>query len=103
MAKHRSHGSGIQAGNGKSITVDVPLPLLGVVLDTREAFHELSYPHRSRGSCGDDGGGPRSAVRSEGPASGESVGMAGWEHLEPGYARESSGGAGASSGAKPPG
>ena len=34
----------------------------GVVLDTREAFHELSYPHRSRGSCGDDGGGPRSAV-----------------------------------------
>ena len=41
MAKHRSHGSGIQAGNAKSITVDVPLPLLGVVIDTREALHEL--------------------------------------------------------------
>ena len=41
MAKHRSRGRGIQAGNGKSVTVDVPLPLLGVVLDTREAFHEL--------------------------------------------------------------
>ena len=41
MAKHRSRGRGIQAGNGKSIRVDVPLPLLSVVLDTREAFHEL--------------------------------------------------------------
>ena len=36
-----SHGRGNQAGSAKSITVDVPLPLLGVVLDTREAFHEL--------------------------------------------------------------
>ena len=36
MAKHRSHGRGIQAGNGKSVTVEVPL--LGVVLDRRKAF-----------------------------------------------------------------
>ena len=41
MAKHRRGGRAIQGGNGKSITVDGPLPLLGVVLDTREAFHEL--------------------------------------------------------------
>ena len=41
MAKHRRGGRGIQGGNGKSVTVDVPLPLLGVVLDTREVFHEL--------------------------------------------------------------
>ena len=41
MAKHRSHGRGIQVGTGKSVRVDVPLPLLGVVLDTRKAFPEL--------------------------------------------------------------
>ena len=40
MAKHGSHGRGIQGGNGKSIRADVALPLLGVVLDTHEAFHE---------------------------------------------------------------
>ena len=31
MAKHRTHGRGIQIGNGKSVTVEVPLPLLASV------------------------------------------------------------------------
>ena len=41
MAKHGSRGRGSQGPAGKSVTVQVPLALMGVLGDTREAFHEL--------------------------------------------------------------
>ena len=41
MAKHRSPKNENQASTGKSLTVEVPLPVLGVLGETREAFHEL--------------------------------------------------------------
>ena len=41
MAKHRSRASGNQASGGKSLTVQVPLPLPGALTDTREASYEL--------------------------------------------------------------
>ena len=41
MAKHGSRGRGSQVPVGKSVTVQVPLALMGVLGDTREAFHEL--------------------------------------------------------------
>ena len=41
MAKHRSRSKGNQAPSEKSLTIQVPLPVLGVLTDTREAFHEL--------------------------------------------------------------
>ena len=41
MAKHRSPRNENQASTGKSLTVEVPLPVLGVLGETREAFHEL--------------------------------------------------------------
>ena len=41
MAKHRSRKNENQASAGKSLTVEVPLPVLGVLGETREAFHEL--------------------------------------------------------------
>ena len=41
MAKHRSGSKQSQALSQKSLTVELPVPVLGVVLDAREAFHEL--------------------------------------------------------------
>ena len=41
MAKHRSRSKRNQAPSEKSLTVEFPLPALGVLTDTREAFHEL--------------------------------------------------------------
>ena len=41
MAKHRSPKNENQASVGKSLTVEVPLPVLGVPSETREAFHAL--------------------------------------------------------------
>ena len=39
--KHRSPKKENQASVGKSLTVEVPLPVLGVLSETREAFHAL--------------------------------------------------------------
>lgn len=41
MSKHRSSTKRNQPTSEKSLAVQVPLPLLGVLMDTREAFHEL--------------------------------------------------------------
>ena len=41
MAKHRSPKNESQASVGKSLTVEVALPVLGALSETREAFHEL--------------------------------------------------------------
>ena len=41
MAKHRSRMDDRQAPGREAITVQVPLPVLGVYLDAGEAFHEL--------------------------------------------------------------
>ena len=41
MAKLRSRSNGIQDPIGESFTVQLQVPLLGVLSDTREAFHEL--------------------------------------------------------------
>ena len=41
MAKHRSRSERIQGPAGRSLTVQLPLPVLGVLGDTREAFHAL--------------------------------------------------------------
>ena len=41
MAEHRSPKNENQASAGKSLTVEVPLPVLGVLGETREAFHAL--------------------------------------------------------------
>ena len=41
MAKHRSRSNRSQPRSQKSLTIQLPLPLLGVLLDTREAFQEL--------------------------------------------------------------
>ena len=41
MAKHRSRSKGNQAQSEKSLTIQVPLPVLGVLTDPRETFHEL--------------------------------------------------------------
>ena len=58
MAKHRSRRKGIQDPVGQSFTVQLPLPVLGVLSDTREALHELCIRTRSAGIDGDDGSGP---------------------------------------------
>ena len=41
MAKHRSRSKRNQPPREKSLTVELPLPVLGVLTDTRQAFHEL--------------------------------------------------------------
>ena len=41
MSKHRSRSNQSQPPSGESITVQFPMPVLGVLIDTREAFHEL--------------------------------------------------------------
>ncbi len=41
MAKNRSLGNESQASVGKSLTVEVPLPVLGAPSEAREAFHAL--------------------------------------------------------------
>ena len=41
MAKHRSGSKQSQPLSEKSLTVELPVPVLGVVLEAREAFHEL--------------------------------------------------------------
>ena len=41
MWKNRSRRGENQAPERKSLTVQVPLPFLGALSDTREAFHEL--------------------------------------------------------------
>lgn len=41
MTKHRSPDNESQASTGQTLTVQVPLPLLGALSDAREAFHEL--------------------------------------------------------------
>ena len=41
MAKNRSPKNENQASVGKSLTVEVPLPVLGVLGETQEAFHAL--------------------------------------------------------------
>lgn len=41
MAKHRSRSTQSQAPGRESLVVELPMPVLGAVLDAREAFHEL--------------------------------------------------------------
>jgi len=41
MGKHRNRLSQSQAPNGGSLSIQLPLPVLGLFIDTREAFHEL--------------------------------------------------------------
>ena len=41
MAKHRSRSKRSQAPGEKLPTVPLPIPVPGVLIDTREAFHEL--------------------------------------------------------------
>ena len=41
MAKHRSRSNRNQPLSEKSLTIQLPLPVLGVLTDTRQAFHEL--------------------------------------------------------------
>ena len=41
MRRHGSRGRGSQGRVGKSVTVEMPLPVLGVLSDAREALHEL--------------------------------------------------------------
>ncbi len=41
MSKHRSRSSRSQAPAGGSLTIQLPMPVIGVMLDAREAFHEL--------------------------------------------------------------
>lgn len=41
MSKHRSRSNRSQALGEESLTIRLPLPVLGVLGDTREAFHEL--------------------------------------------------------------
>ena len=51
MAKNRSLGNESQASVGKSLTVEVPLPVLGAPSEAREAFHALCIVPVSR-CCG---------------------------------------------------
>ncbi len=41
MSKHRSRSKQSQAPVEDLLTIQLPMPVVGVVLDTREAFHEL--------------------------------------------------------------
>lgn len=41
MAKHRSRSNRNQAPRQKSLGIQLPIPVLGVLMDTGEAFHEL--------------------------------------------------------------
>lgn len=41
MSKHRSRCRESQAPDQGSLSIQIPLPVLGVLVDTREAFHEL--------------------------------------------------------------
>lgn len=41
MAKHRSRSKQSQAPGCGALTIQLPVPVLGVLVDTREAFHEL--------------------------------------------------------------
>ena len=41
MAKHRSRSNRNQPLSEKSLTLQLPMPVLGVLTDTRQAFHEL--------------------------------------------------------------
>ena len=51
MAKHGKRRPGSQARLEKSVTVQMPLPVLGPLTDTREAFHERCIRTASR-CCG---------------------------------------------------
>jgi len=41
MTKHRSRSTQCQAPRRETLTLELPMPVLGAVLDAREAFHEL--------------------------------------------------------------
>ena len=41
MSKHRSRSKQSQAPVEDLLTIQLPMPVVGVVLDTREGFHEL--------------------------------------------------------------
>ena len=98
MAKHRSPKNENQASVGKSLTVEVPLPVLGVLGETREAFHALCIRTGQqvlRAMMEADRGG---VVRCEGPASGGPAVLARGEHRKPGDAWGPPGGAAPPSG-----
>ena len=98
MAKHRSRKNENQASAGKSLTVEVPLPVLGVLGETREAFHELCIRTGQQVLRAMMEAGPGGAVRSEGSASGGPAVLARGEHREPGDLGGSAGGAAPPSG-----
>ena len=72
MAKHDRRKRSSQPRSSRTVTIQVPLPVLGVLNGVREAFHLCI----DAGPGGDDGGGSRRPVRPEGAPSGRAAGVA---------------------------
>ena len=87
MGKHDRRETSGQPPDSRPVTIQVPLPVLGVVHGVRESVPRLVHRDGAAGPGGDDGGGPGSAVWPEGAPPGRAARVARRECGESGDAR----------------
>ena len=89
MAKHDRRTSRGRAATSGSVSIQVPLPVLAVLGDVRQALHGLCIATGDAGAPGDAGGGPGRVVRPEGASPAGEYRVAWRERGEPRDARRS--------------
>ena len=95
MAKHDRRRTSGQPPSSRPVTIQVPLPLLGVVNGVPGSVPWLVHRDRDAGPGGDDGGGSGSPVWPEGAPPGRADRVARRECRQPGDAWRAAGGAAA--------
>ena len=73
MAKHDRRKRSSQPRSSRTVSIQVPLPVLGVLNGCQGSVPWLVHQDRDAGPGGDDGGGSRRPVRPEGAPSGRAA------------------------------